>query len=297
MKTGYIRMLTGGLATLLMSFAGMPSWSLVFANTGTSSATSLTQKANAGAAKLITSPAAAYGTQWPQLVALGDSITFGYNLFDTHGNTAPSQFAFPEWIGKDDLMHVTNLAVPGWRSADLLSALSSPEFVRVIQSADVITIDIGSNDLLANPAATQLLNDPTILTEQGKSLTAEQDVTQLTKAVTTFGTNLQAIMKTVRGLTKAPILLYNLYNPFLPGTELNLLTGQLEADENAQIELAAQSYRNVTLVDAHAAFVNRQQEYVRVVKSDIHPTVLGQYQLAKMGEEKLLPYLGQIFKK
>ena len=39
----------------------------------------------------------------PNLVALGDSITFGWNLDDTNGNTNQSLKAFPNLIGNGAL--------------------------------------------------------------------------------------------------------------------------------------------------------------------------------------------------
>lgn len=78
-------------------------------------------------------------------VALGDSITIGDSyvwkvsdyLKSTYGNCVTS-----------------NLAVDGWQSGQLLDALTNPanscySYMRyAISNADVITIDIGSNDLL-----------------------------------------------------------------------------------------------------------------------------------------------------
>lgn len=80
-------------------------------------------------------------------VALGDSITAGNSTYvskvsdylgDTYGNCATQ-----------------NLAVDGWRSDDLLDALTNPANSRynsmrkAISNADVITLDIGSNDVFA----------------------------------------------------------------------------------------------------------------------------------------------------
>ena len=83
------------------------------------------------------------------LVALGDSITFGYNL--GINNQHPSKEAFPYLIDNNDgkEFRVNNLSVPGWTSAQLLDALQNDQrFRQAVTHADVITLDIGSNDLL-----------------------------------------------------------------------------------------------------------------------------------------------------
>lgn len=78
-------------------------------------------------------------------VALGDSITAGNSTYvstvsdyleNTYGNCVTN-----------------NLAVDGWRSGDLLDALTNPANSRygmmrkAISNADIITLDIGSNDI------------------------------------------------------------------------------------------------------------------------------------------------------
>ncbi|MDP4158056.1 MAG: SGNH/GDSL hydrolase family protein, partial [Bacillota bacterium] len=59
----------------------------------------------------------------PNLVALGDSITFGYHLPDQIGQQ-PSPHAFPSLIGEGHFK-VTNLGYPGLTSSGLLLALST----------------------------------------------------------------------------------------------------------------------------------------------------------------------------
>lgn len=91
------------------------------------------------------------------LVALGDSITFGYNL--APGNLTPSTEAFPYLVGKADDLPVTDLGIPSWTSADLLQAVQTPNFERAIENARVVSIDIGNNDLLHLASQLGLLNE------------------------------------------------------------------------------------------------------------------------------------------
>ena len=74
-------------------------------------------------------------------VALGDSIAAGYGLADDENN-------YVDLIGEDLGARTTNLAVSGMTSIELMEMLSSGEYDDVISQADVITISIGSNDLL-----------------------------------------------------------------------------------------------------------------------------------------------------
>lgn len=74
-------------------------------------------------------------------VALGDSIAAGYGLAD-------GESSYVDLISEDLGARTTNLAVSGMTSTELLQMLSSGEHDEVISKADIITISIGSNDLL-----------------------------------------------------------------------------------------------------------------------------------------------------
>ncbi len=74
-------------------------------------------------------------------VALGDSIAAGYGL-------AEDESSYVDLIGEDLGASTTNLAASGMTSTELLQMLSSGEHDDVISQADIITISIGSNDLL-----------------------------------------------------------------------------------------------------------------------------------------------------
>jgi len=87
-----------------------------------------------------------------RLVALGDSITAGYGV-------EPMK-TYPELVarglgarsGRDAV--VTNLGVNGLRTGQLLDLLrTDPQYRDAVAAADVITIDIGTNDLSMARAA------------------------------------------------------------------------------------------------------------------------------------------------
>lgn len=236
--------------------------------------------------------AATLPIQWDNLVALGDSITFGYNLSDTDNNTVSSASAYPTLIGKDEHYTVSNLGIPGWTSADLLNALATPSFTRAIQGASVVSIDIGSNDLLETAESLGLL-EPSNLTASSIQLTPTETQAFQT-ALVQFGINMTEIVMKVRAETKAPIILYNLYNPIPSQVSLSAITEQYESYENQTIAMLASMTPNTVLADAHSAFENEQMTYVRVAELDVHPTVLGQTALAQVGEKALLTLKSQI---
>jgi lysophospholipase L1-like esterase len=199
------------------------------------------------------------------LVALGDSIAFGYNL--GVNNQHPSHEAFPFIMGADADMRVRDLGIPGWTSDQLLSALKSDEkFREAVRHADVVTLDIGNNDLLQALKVSQ--GNPAIIQAYtGKMLQ-----------------NLSAILTEVQSLTDAKIVVYNVYNAFQVSDPLHSLSLYLLPQINAGIQAVIYGvalHGTVVLADANTAFGEQQDLYVR--QGDIHPTVEGQKVLAEIG--------------
>lgn len=79
-------------------------------------------------------------------VALGDSLATGAGA-----TTSYVEIYAAELEAQTDVdVEVTNLAVNGWTSTDLLTALTEDAAMRTaVSGADLLTIDIGANDLLA----------------------------------------------------------------------------------------------------------------------------------------------------
>jgi lysophospholipase L1-like esterase len=217
------------------------------------------------------------------LVALGDSIPYGYNLGNT--NEHPSRDAFPYLIGEDADLRVRNLGEPGWTTDQLINTLETDQkFRQAIRHADYITLNIGNNDLLA------VLNQANIDSNGNPNLFMLLLNQRLPVATQTITANLGDITQQIRLLTDAPIAVYNIYNPFqvdnpmlhnlgnlvLPG--FNYAMGNLTSTLNLY-------YSNVLLADAFTAFGIDQATYV--IRDDIHPTKAGQEVLAQIGLEAL----------
>jgi lysophospholipase L1-like esterase len=162
-----------------------------------------------------------------QLVALGDSISYGYNLGPN--NNQPSTYTFPYLIGEATNEKVQDLSVRGATSSDLLNLLqTSLQVDAAVREANTVTIDIGSNDLLQVTIADGLISpNPPALT------TAEQS--QFAAVIQKFSANLPNILAIVHQLApKANVVLYNLYDPFSSQTvpALHALAKQMIAPEN-----------------------------------------------------------------
>lgn len=78
------------------------------------------------------------------LVALGDSITVGYKLEDVQSESYVNKLA--KALNKEPV----NLAVNGTKSSELLEKLKKSENIKEIESADIITISIGGNNILSH---------------------------------------------------------------------------------------------------------------------------------------------------
>lgn len=210
------------------------------------------------------------------LVALGDSVPYGYNPYSD--NKRPSKYAYPYLIGAKADLKVHNLAVPGWQTDDLLAALeSNKNFRKAVKRADYVTVQIGGNDFLEILRAAQA--------ESRGDMKKFHRLLQYKLSKSDAFDNLNEIVKEIRSLTKARIVVYNLYNPFQVNDPLHKVADNYLPQLNAMYENIADSYKRVSLADAYSAFGDRQAKYV--FKGDIHPTKAGQAVLAKIGLKAL----------
>lgn len=218
-------------------------------------------------------------TSKPNLVALGDSITFGWNL-DGPENKTPSQKAFPYLIW-EGAFNVTNISGGGWTSAYLKNEIMKPANLEAIKNADVITLDIGNNDFLQNDAIKALIADPT----------KPVDPVAFGKLINGISTEMFANIGQIITVVKAQnpdvdLIIYNIYNPFSgPLGGLYPLGEQFLPMVNPgfqQIALTA----NAFLADAYSAFKGNQADYLRP-GGDVHPNELGQSVLAGLASDIL----------
>jgi lysophospholipase L1-like esterase len=178
-------------------------------------------------------------------VALGDSLAVG--LIAQSGYV--TRYAVDIKSDKDMGVSVQNLGQSGWTSTDLLNSLRNDGSVRsAVQSADVVTWDIGGNDLARAYEAFV-----------SGSCGGSDNQQCLRDAVATFETNWDGIMSEIRSLTdpsKVIVRTMDIYNPFVAE---QLAAGNFDQTEpyldevNAHIQNSAQQ-NGILWAQVHTAF-------------------------------------------
>jgi len=185
------------------------------------------------------------GSTW-DYVALGDSLAFGVGA-----NTGGYVPRYREHIIRDTdhQIALTNLGVPGWKSADLYNAVrNEQQFRSAISEAEVVTWNIGGNDL--REARSRYTNG----TCGGGD---NQDC--LRQALAQFRTNWDGIVAEIRSL-RAPgatiLRTMDVYNPFVAelkaSGDLDELKPYLD-QMNAHIAQSAQA-NEVPMARVYEAF-------------------------------------------
>ncbi|GGI09796.1 SGNH/GDSL hydrolase family protein [Egicoccus halophilus] len=177
-------------------------------------------------------------------VALGDSLATGA------GATTSYVEEYAELV-RDDTgadVEVTNFAVDGWTSQDLLSSLQDDDGVQAaLADADLVTLDIGGNDLL------RVL--PTYLSG---NCGGEDELACLRDAAERFAERFDDILDEVAALVgdDTDVRTLDLYVPFAGdprvGEHLDRLRPTL--DEVNETILRAADARGVTVAEVHDAF-------------------------------------------
>lgn len=128
------------------------------------------------------------------LFAIGDSLAHG--LGDVSGKGFVGD-VIEQYRNKGYKVIQSNLGVDGLTSQGLVSEIHQASIKPMIQSANVILISIGGNDL-NNSAGLPHINTQ-----------------KIAKAESVFSTNLKEVLATIRkDNPKAPIFLVGLYNPY-----------------------------------------------------------------------------------
>jgi lysophospholipase L1-like esterase len=202
------------------------------------------------------------GDPHKSIVALGDSITAGYNLEN------PMKNSFPSVIAQRENWELFNLGIPGARTDHLLTAIQTREDIQgLIREVNYITLNIGSNDLLQAYAEAQRVGNPFIIQRRINEM---------------FG-RLGQIIELIQLMNPdAEIVLYNIYNAFQVDHPMYQVSETLLPSVNGQYELLA-SNLGLGYVDAYTTYDGKQAQYL--LRNDIHPNEKGQKELAKIGSE------------
>ena len=170
-------------------------------------------------------------------VALGDSIAAGYGLVGYAGDYSNPSGCFPALIAQAQGYSLNNLAISGDDTSDLLEKMQTSRYQNALKNADVISVTIGSNDLLvttvnllmehlgvshedlAGLGQAGVMDDVSqvtgILQDIGSYLASGEVKSVLDAAVAGFYTNWDTIMSTLQGWNPdARVVVTNYYNPY-----------------------------------------------------------------------------------
>lgn len=214
--------------------------------------------------------------------ALGNSIAFGEGASFTVNDTGHHGYGYVYYF-RDFLssifpcVNLTNLAVPGDTSTNLLQRLQINLFREAVKKADLITISIGANDLLEclaqlPPAIPACLSD----------------------AVATFTLNWPLIMEEIRKriLSHAKILVMTVYNPVPANNPIFSLAEPFIRGIN-QVIKANRFKFDYKVVDVHDDFLGQLTDSKQLkvcswthfcATQDPHPTDAGHLEIARLHE-------------
>ncbi|MGL4820118.1 MAG: GDSL-type esterase/lipase family protein [Bacilli bacterium] len=137
-----------------------------------------------------------------RFVMLGDSLTRG--IGDESGEGYAGKFVKQIETRTNESIQLTNLAVSGATTADLLTQLQSPGVQYTVRTAGAIVLTIGGNDLFPGAEALATMTPDLFL-----------------KPTEQFSKDVPRVLGTLRELNPdAPIYWLALYNPFETITQL-----------------------------------------------------------------------------
>lgn len=249
-------------------------------------------------------------------VALGDSIAKGYGLKDVKTESYVGRIA-QSLEDKYGAVHLTNLGENGLRSEQLLERLTDENheqhdaYIEAIQNADLITLSIGSNDLLQYLS---LNTDFSEFREHGDEI--------FTEACEKFSDNIPRIIEVIHEQApQAQLFVNNIYNPCndssfnisesvvknletLAETYIERMNDGFETEEVQSVfqsmnpageqKTAEGTY---TLIDVKQAFESQDEKLINMVFSwggdiDPHPNKEGH----KIIAEEIIPKISYIKK-
>lgn len=195
-------------------------------------------------------------------VALGDSIITG---FGSHANqNLVKEFSqnLEQRIGKS--VTVENKGINEITSTDLNKLVQSGHFNEEIKKADIVTINIGGNDIL----------------QLGFEKGFYEAIRSFDELQANFDRNLSGILTKVHEINPdATILLLELYNPLDPGFELHAAADQFLPKWNVKLYQQV-SHLDYAVVISTTKVINSDKPQ-NVASDGIHPSARGHRAIAK----------------
>lgn len=243
---------------------------------------------------------AAAGRSAGTLLAVGDSITAGEGVPDgsqnERGYAAQLQRMMRGWIGHKyqgtrRRMALANIAVPGFRTTDVIRQLSDPALRDELANTDirVVTLTIGGNDLrdVLHSGALNVCFGTSNMTRCERAAAA---------AFANVGARYRDIVLRLKALAPgADLVLVDQYNPFrkrsCDRTGNTLAVDRLLSSWNESVIAATAAAFDAHHVAIRQGFLDAGQAYHSSVDGDcLHPSGFGHRFIARSVERALLGY-------
>ncbi|WP_342045458.1 GDSL-type esterase/lipase family protein [Bacillus sp. OTU530] len=195
-------------------------------------------------------------------LALGDSIIRGIGAGENESFVDRFSDMLEQQTNKPIVLQ--NEGVAGMTSSELNALLQTGKLDESIQKADIITINIGGNDIIHS-------------VRNKNYLQAIQSFDALQAA---FVDNLAQITTKVNELNpKAIVVLLELYNPLEPGSELYSLADQLLPKWNVKLYEAASRFSSSIVIETTKVINGKHLQYLS--EDGVHPNALGYDAISK----------------
>lgn len=213
-------------------------------------------------------------------VALGDSLAAGFLNSKELGDGYPVYIA--QGIEEETAYQVnlTNFGVGGYTTVHLLEQIDKEHVQQALKEADIITIDIGANDILWKIGTDFDLSNPEEM---------QRIVNEVSETLLVIKANIGEILTKIQQLNAdAPIFFMGYYNalPYLEGQDI---IEMMMTIFNNMLKETSESYGAI-FVPTYDAFVGKYDIYLPD-PSDIHPNEEGYRVIASLFLEKIYPLL------
>ncbi|MBB2482060.1 SGNH/GDSL hydrolase family protein [Bacillus sp. APMAM] len=189
-----------------------------------------------------------------QIAALGDSLTRGTGDPEGKGYIGYVTDSLKKKTKKSILL--TNSAIKGQTSSQLITQLKGPEIKRQLQAADIILLTIGGNDLF-----------------QGGEVINHLDPAYMKKEEKPYLANLKQIYTSIRSINPdATVFHVGLYNPFID-LEKSKLTSSIVRKWNYDSANIAANYKKIIYVPTFDLFELHVNDYL--FSDKFHPNAAG----------------------
>ncbi|MEK4029532.1 MULTISPECIES: GDSL-type esterase/lipase family protein [Bacillaceae] len=195
-------------------------------------------------------------------LAIGDSIIAGFGSENEESFVDYFSRRFEEQTGKTVILE--NEGILGINSTNLNTLVQRGTFDDQIKKADLITINVGGNDILE-----------TLYQGDYKNVVANFDSMRKT-----FTDNLKAISERIKKENpSATIVFLEMYNPLNPDHELYKVADQLLPKWNVKIYEVARHYNHSIVLETTKVLNGHHLQYLS--SDGVHPNSLGYEALSK----------------